>query len=35
MADVDYCKLTLTLANTNIHVSHLKIAGVGRNGKCE
>jgi hypothetical protein len=33
MADMDYCELTLTLANTNVHASHLKIAPVGRNDK--
>jgi hypothetical protein len=34
MADMDYRELTLTLANTNVHASHLKIARVRRNDKC-
>lgn len=30
MADMDYCELTFTLANNSVHVSHPKIAQVGK-----
>ena len=30
MADMDYCELTFYLANCLVHVSHLKIAQVGK-----